>query len=231
MIRDVATSAAARAADLRRDPVPGVGLDVLDLEPAGPELGGRRRPKPTSMIGSAAPWWINTGKPGAAVEVGLPSVDRRDEPAERDDARGPRPPGAEADRVRHHSSHREPADHGPLPADPALGEQGVEPRAEIGVARGERRRIGIADPGDEVPVPPARRNSGERRAGGDAEQAPLGIELVEQRPKIALVGPSAVVEDRAPSRLTVRLADDEVEPDPRDGTPSSISPPRAPAGS
>jgi hypothetical protein len=56
-------------------------------------------------------------------------------------------------------------------------------------------------------VPPARGHPGERRSRGDAEQLPLGIELVEDREEVGLVGGPAVKEHQGALRLARRLAD------------------------
>jgi hypothetical protein len=56
-------------------------------------------------------------------------------------------------------------------------------------------------------VAPSRRHPGERRPRGDPEQLPLGIELVEQREEVGLVGGAAVEEDQGPLRLAGGLAD------------------------
>ena len=75
------------------------------------------------------------------------------------------------------------------------------------VARVERLRIGIADARHAVPVAPAGRDVRQRRAGGDPEQAPLRVELVEQPVEVVLVGAPAVVEDERALGLARRLAE------------------------
>jgi hypothetical protein len=74
----------------------------------------------------------------------------------------------------------------------------------------------VTDAVDRVPVPAAgtdrQRAAGgdvggvERSGRGDAEQRPLGVELVEEAEEVALVGAPAVVQDQGAARLGRGLA-------------------------
>ena len=60
-------------------------------------------------------------------------------------------------------------------------------------------------PAERVPVASARRQV-ERPAGGHAEQAPLGVEEIQEREEVVLVRPPAVEEDeRSVDRLGPRV--------------------------
>jgi hypothetical protein len=80
--------------------------------------------------------------------------------------------------------------------DAVLGEQPVQPGAAGRVGRAERVGVRVADLADHVPVGAAGRQ-GERPARRDAQQPPLGIELVEQREQVVLGGAAAVEEDKS----------------------------------
>ena len=71
---------------------------------------------------------------------------------------------------------------------------------------------GIADPRDDVPVRPARRQR-ERPARAVAVQPPRRVEHVEERKEIVLVGAAPVEEDERTGRLagSGTLADDHAE--------------------
>ena len=58
----------------------------------------------------------------------------------------------------------------------------------------ERVAIRIADPADDVPVRPARRQR-QRRPGSERDQPPVGIQRFEEGQEIELVGPAAVEKD------------------------------------
>ena len=150
------------------------------------------------------PWPIATGSPVASPE--LEALDLRDEAAEGDQPGGPRAVGAEPERVRHHRALGEAAQDRALGRDAVLGEQVVEPAADQRVGRVERLRVGEADLPDHVPVPPAGRQR-ERPACGHAEQPPLGVELVEQREQVVLVGGAAVEEDQGALGIAVGRPD------------------------
>ena len=83
----------------------------------------------------------------------------------------------------------------------------------------------VADPGsrslDRVPVRAAGRQV-EWPARGDAEHSPFGVEQVEQREEVALVGSAAVEEDEQPfwvaSRRSCQVAERVCGHVPRDGT-------------
>ena len=64
--------------------------------------------------------------------------------------------GAEPERVRHHRSLREPAEHRPLVRDAVLGQQVVEPAGELRIGRVEGLGVGVADAPHDVPVRAAR---------------------------------------------------------------------------
>jgi hypothetical protein len=132
-------------------------------------------------------------QPVGLAEVELEALDLRDEPAQRHDPGRTRPPGAEAERVRHDRPLREPAEHGPVVGDAVLGQDGVEPGGDLRVGRVEGLGIGVADAPHRVPVRAAGRQR-ERPAGGRADQPALGIEQVEQRQEVVLVGAAAVEE-------------------------------------
>ncbi len=51
----------------------------------------------------------------------------------------------------------------------------------------------------------------ERAARRDPEQAPLGIQRVEEREEVALVGAAPVEEDERPLRLGRRVADERLD--------------------
>ena len=65
-----------------------------------------------------------------AREVELEALDRRDEPAQRDQRGRARPAGGEAERVRHRRALREAADDRPVEPDARLVRQRVEPGGE-----------------------------------------------------------------------------------------------------
>ena len=67
----------------------------------------------------------------------------------------------------------------------------IEPFRCLGVGGSERRGIREADTRHDVPVRAARRQC-ERCARRVAVQPPLGVERVEQRKEIVLVGAAAV---------------------------------------
>ena len=103
-------------------------------------------------------------------------------------------PAPEPERVGHHRALREAAQDRALVRDAVRGEQVVEPAAGQRVGRLERLAVREADPPHDVPVRPARRQR-QRPARGGAEQAPLGVEHVEQREQVVLVGAAAVEQD------------------------------------
>ena len=70
----------------------------------------------------------------------------------------------------------------------------------------ERVAVREADPPHDVPVRPARRQR-QRPPRGGAEQAPLGVEHVEQREEVVLVGAAAVEEDERALGIPVRGPD------------------------
>src|SRR5262249_20780268 len=121
----------------------------------------------------------------------------RDEGAQRNQPRRPRPPGAEPERVRHHPALREAAQHDPLEPDPLLRDEGVQPLGRRRVAREERLRLRRPDPPEHVPVRAAGRQR-ERPARRGADQPPLRIEGVEQREEVELVRAAPVEEDERP---------------------------------
>jgi hypothetical protein len=53
-------------------------------------------------------------------------------------------------------------------------------------------------------------NAGDRRARRDADQPPVGVELIEQGMEVVLGGPATVVEDQRALRLAGGLADQAV---------------------
>ena len=159
------------------------------------------------MIGSFAPWWIATSRPSRPSSSRRPAVHRRDEAAAHDQAGRRRPPLPQAHRVGHDRAHREAADDGAVPAEAALGEEAVEEPGERLVGRRERLRVRVADARHQVPVAPARRHVRQRRAGSDADEPPLGIELVEEAEEVVLVGAAPVVEDEGALWVALGLAD------------------------
>jgi hypothetical protein len=136
----------------------------------------------------------------------LEAVDGRDEAAQRHDPRRPRATGAETERVRHHAPLREAAQHRPPVRDVVAREQVVEPAARQLEGRPEGLAVREADLPHDVPVRSARRQR-QRPPGGGAEQAPIGIEQVEQREEVVLVGAAAVEEDERAVGVPVRGAD------------------------
>ena len=131
-------------------------------------------------------------QPGRVAK--LEALDLRDEAAERDQAGGPWAVGAQPEGVGHHGALREPAQDQALGLDAVLAEQLVQPPSHQAVRRLERIRVGEPDLADHVPVPPAGRE-GERPAHGHAEQPPLGVQRVDQRKQVVLVGRASVEED------------------------------------
>ena len=100
----------------------------------------------------------------------------------------------------------EAADHRLLPGDPAVAQLVVEESAELLERVDEGVLVGVPDLLDHVPVPPARRDVGQRRARCHPEQPPVRVELVEQRIEIALVDAAAVQQDQRALGLAGRLA-------------------------
>jgi len=124
------------------------------------------------------------------VEVELEAFDGRHEAVEGDDPRGPRAAASESERVAHHGTLREAAEDRPL-----VGQvEPVEPRRDALVRRQEGIRVRKPNLADRVPVCAARRKN-ERPARRDPEQAPLGIERVEQWDEVVLVRAAAMEED------------------------------------
>ena len=115
-------------------------------------------------------------------------------PGERDDRRRPRAPAPESDREAHHRALREAAEH-----DPLVRERVHEP-GRGGEALGEGRRVREADARHGVPVRAAGRQR-ERPARAVPVEAPLGVERVEERQQVVLVGAAAVEEDERAVRL------------------------------
>jgi hypothetical protein len=85
-----------------------------------------------------------------------------------------------------------------------LFEEPVQPGPDLVVRREERLAIGEADLLKLVPVRSAGRER-ERPAGGDAEQATLGIEEVEQRIEVVFVRATAMEEDERTGRFAGRF--------------------------
>ena len=56
-------------------------------------------------------------------------------------------------------------------------------------------------------MPPAGRDVGERRAGGQPDEPPLGVEDLDQRMEVVLVDPAAVQQDDRALGLAGGLAD------------------------
>jgi len=129
-----------------------------------------------------------------AVQVELEALDSRDEAAECDNCRRPWATPAEAQRVGHHRSLREAAEDDPFRRDSGLGRGFVQPAAGLLDRGGERRRIGIPDAADHVPVRSAR---GQRKRGArrEAEEAASRIDEIEHRDEIELVRTAAVQKD------------------------------------
>ena len=90
---------------------------------------------------------------------------------------------------------------------PNVVRDGVEERAERVVARVERVVVGVADARHDVPVPPARREL-QRPARRDADEPPVGVEHVEERQQVVLVGAAAVQQDERARRLARGGPDD-----------------------
>ena len=156
----------------------------------------------TEITGSSAPCPIATARKRRR-EVELEAGDGRHEARERDQSGGSRPAGTEPERVGHHRSLREATQHGPLGRDSGLVGEVVEPaRCESERLR-ERAGIRVADLLDRVPVRAAGRKV-ERAARGHAEHSSLGVEQIEQREEVALVGAAAVEEDEQPFWLASR---------------------------
>src|SRR5581483_11104247 len=78
--------------------------------------------------------------------------------------------------------------------------QRVDPLDERAVAHAEGLGVGVADAGEVVPVRAAGRKR-ERRARRVPGQPPLGVERVEERVKIMLVGAATVEQDERPLGL------------------------------
>src|SRR4029450_8982198 len=85
-------------------------------------------------------------------QVELEALDRRDETAERDQPRRPRPPSAEAERVRHHRALGEPPEDSSLRWHPGLLREGREELAGKPVARFKGLAVREADLAEDEPV-------------------------------------------------------------------------------
>jgi hypothetical protein len=140
------------------------------------------------------------------LEVDREALDGRDEAGEGDDCRRPRPVRTEAERVAHHRALRETAERGSPRSDAGLLGERVEPAACGGIAGEEGVGIGIPELTHDVPVRPAGRQP-QRRARRQPEQPSLGIERVEKREEVALIGPAAVEEDQCSRWIAVRWPD------------------------
>jgi len=148
-----------------------------------------------------------------ALEVKLEPIDRGHEAAQRDESRRSRPAAAESQGVGHHRALREAAEDGALRRDAGLPREGVEPGAGALERREERSGIRVADPVDGVPVRAVGREC-ERAARRGAEQAAVGVEHVEERREVELVGAAAVQEDERALGLAggrARPVDERVE--------------------
>src|SRR5207344_673654 len=86
------------------------------------------------------------------AELELETLDRRDEPAQRDERRRARAAEAKPERVGHHRTLGEPAEDRSLRRDPGFLGQGVEPARDRRVRGEERVRIGVADLANGIPV-------------------------------------------------------------------------------
>ena len=69
---------------------------------------------------------------------------------------------------------------------PCSAEEAVEPGGQLRVGGVEGLGVGVAHPSHRVPVGAARRQR-QRAARGGAEEAPLGVEDVEQGKQVVLV--------------------------------------------
>ena len=154
-------------------------------------------------------------EPVEAGEIELEPVHGRHESRQRHQSRRPllgRP--AEAEGVAHHRSLREPAEHERLL-------EAVEQLGEPREARPERLRLGRGDPAEPVPVPASRRQR-QRAAGGEAPQAALRVERVEQGIEVVLVGAAPMEEDERSGRLALGRPLEGVDGHPR-GLGSGVS--------
>ena len=151
-----------------------------------------------------------TDRDRESLEVGdveLEAVDSGQKAGERDDrGRAFRRAAPEAERPAHHGALREAAEHRPLERN---GER-VEPGRRRLERRPEGCRVGRRDPAERVPVRASGRKR-ERPARREPEQTPLGIERVEEREEVALVGAAAVEENERPLRLARRVADERLD--------------------
>ena len=176
----------------RIDVVAGVALAVGDVDPgAGQPLVRRAREVDGDHRVAAAVGDVDR-QPGA-IEVGLPAVDGRDEPAQRDDPGRRWATIAEPERVRHDRALGEAADDGALPRHAGGLVDALQEAVEQRVGLRERLRVGEAHARHDVPVAAARRQE-QRPAGRHADEPALGIEHVEERGEVVLVGAAAVQE-------------------------------------
>ncbi len=124
------------------------------------------------------------------LEIRLPALHGRHEPAQRDQRGRTRTAAAEPERERHHRALREAAEHDLLRRE----RQPVEPLGERREAGPEALRVGEADARHDVPVCPARRER-ERRPRRVAGEPALRVEQVEHRVEVVLVRAATVQED------------------------------------
>ena len=174
-------------------------LAVGTSAPAAVSRSRAARPNSTGITGSSEPWRSSPAAAAASRSSSKPSTSGT-KPREREDRR--RPPAAPR-RGRARSDITAPCEKPPSTIR-SCGQR-VEPVRSLGVARAERRRIGVADPRHDVPVRAARRQ-GQRPARRVAVQPPLRVERVEQREQVVLVGAAAVEEDERALGLAGRRA-------------------------
>jgi hypothetical protein len=178
-----------------------VGLVILDLEAAGLEqLSGATGE--TDLDDRVGPAVGDEGSRSESVlETWPPTVDDRNEAAEGENPCHRRPVGPQGHRVAHHGPHRETAEHSAGGLDPGLLPEPVVKVGQGGAGGVEGVVVGVADPGNQIPVVAGGPGQLQWPLRGDHPQPPLRIEGVRKAEQIPRVGPATVVEDQEAVRL------------------------------
>src|SRR4051794_22890157 len=193
-----------RGLDVRRvDVVGGVGLVVLDVQPARLEQLARTAGEADLHHRGAPAGGDEDAQAAAILERRLPAPYDRDEYPEREEARRPRPVGAEPERVGHHRAHQEAPQHGRLGGCPGALPQLVVEAGKALVRGAPRVRVRVADARHHVPVVAGPARKLQRRARRDDVEPPARVEHVGEAEQVVLVGAAAVVEDEQAGRLAV----------------------------
>jgi hypothetical protein len=174
--------------------VPDRILSVGHVQPHRFEQLARGPPELDADDRVVAPVRDGDRKPGAAREVELEPFDLGDEAAHGENRGGAGPPCAEPERVGHHRSLGEAAEDRAFRRHLELCECRLEPLGHPCEGGEERFGIGVADLADDVPVRSAGRKR-ERAAREEADQPAVGVEKVEKRCEVVLVGAATVEEN------------------------------------